>query len=709
MMAQDLSPDSPVGRVLAAAGGKPERAGKGWLVRCPAHADGTASLKVEVGNDGRALLSCKAGCDFASIVSSLGLEQQDMFPPREETTGMRPAQQAALTLADFCAAKKLDAAALQAFYVSEVIGPALEFRYPLLDGSWGRPRLRLALGKGGFRWRGQGELAAYTPDRCALARAEHYAVLVEGESDTLTLLSAGIPAIGCPGADTSHVLQVEHLAELTCVFISQEPDRGGETFVAGVKKRLAELEFLGAVHVLKMPPGVKDPSSFYLREPDTFGERVHALLVEAAKPPPGPLDAVWRTLGEWNVFSTEPAPRRWLLERPNPETSGRMGVLQLGKTGLLVSPGGVGKTLALVQLAISVATGRAWLDHFTTPNPGRVLLALAEEDIEEIHRRAYTVARAMRLTDEQIDLAAQNIVAMPLAGVHAALVESAGGRTVETDLLGELRKKLGEAEYRLVILDPLSRFAGGDTEKDNAAATRFVEAAESLAKGAGRPSVLIAHHTAKPPRADRAGPVSANDARGASALGAGVRWVANLEALADGDARFTVTKSNYAPKGDSLYLIRDFDQGGYLRALTLEESKRRTEARARDTAEQLSALQERICAVLEEASGTSKDTLSKTLGVRAQLVRSAVDELVKMGRVEKVGRYGFQLSGALLVRSSQVVPGRPADEQPGRPAGRPGGGAESPHPTGRPDEPGVGGEAQRVRDEQQGGQQELGR
>jgi hypothetical protein len=652
-MPHDVSADTPVGRVLAAAGGKQKRAGDGWLVRCPAHADGTESLKVAPGRDGRAVLTCHAGCDFADIVTALGLEQKDLFVDRDEPTGTRPAS-TSLTLVEFCDAKRLDAATLHNFGVNERSHfgrPALEFTYPTLDGGHARTRLRTALGKDGFRWLGQGDVAAYTPDRCALAREERFAVLVEGESDTLTLLCAGIPAIGLPGAKTTEKLTAKHLDGLTCVFLSQEPDAGGDAFVKGCKARLSELEYAGAVHVLKMPPGVKDPSSFYLREPATFTERFHQLLTDASKPPPGPLDGVWRTLSEWGVFSTEPPPRQWLLEQPNPQTNGatRIGVLQLGKTGLLVSPGGVGKTLALVQLALSVATGRAWFDHFTTPNPGRVLIALGEEDADEIHRRAYSVARAMRLTDEQIALAGQNIVAMPLAGVHAALVESAGGRTVETPMLEALRKKLSESEWRLVILDPLSRFAGGDTEKDNAAATRFVEAAESLAKLGGRPSVLIAHHTAKPPRGEgKPARASANDARGASGLIAGVRWVANLESV-KGGAQLTVTKSNYAPNGeDVLPLTRDFDQGGYLRAMSPEERKQRTEARVREAAEQMSALQERICVALEEAPGTSKVDLSKLLGVRAQMVRQAVDDLTSMGRVEKVGRYGFRKTGSLV-------------------------------------------------------------
>ncbi len=394
------------------------------------------------------------------------------------------------------------------------------------------------------------------------------------------------------------------------------------------------------------------------------------LLNGGQSKPTSPIDAAWRTLGELDALDNPPAPRQWLLERPDEETNGatRKGVLAMGKTGLLISPGGVGKTLVLVQLALAVATGRTWLEHFITSTPGRVLIALAEEDVEEIRRRVYSVARAMRLTDEQRQLAAQNIVSMALAGTNVALVESQGGRTTETTMLHELRKKLDASEWRLVILDPLSRFAGGDTEKDNAAATRFIEAAESLCKAPGSPAVLIAHHTAKPFRGPgRPASASANDARGASALKDGVRWVANLEALDGGDARLTVTKSNYGPAGSPIHLTRDFDQGGYLRILTNEERKNRETARSKREADELTVVHERIFVAVEEAPGVSKETLSKTLGIRAQEVRKGVDYLIEIGRIERLGRSGLQVCGSLLPEPSRPSQHRPDPSRDGRP------------------------------------------
>lgn len=76
---------SPVDLLLArleSAGMKPRKSGRGWLARCPAHEDRSASLSLGEGRDGRALLRCFAGCEMGDVVAALGLEVADLFPPR---------------------------------------------------------------------------------------------------------------------------------------------------------------------------------------------------------------------------------------------------------------------------------------------------------------------------------------------------------------------------------------------------------------------------------------------------------------------------------------------------------------------------------------------------------------------------------------------------------------------------------------------------
>lgn len=266
-----------------------------------------------------------------------------------------------------------------------------------------------------------------------------------------------------------------------------------------------------------------------------------------------------------------PPPRDWLLTRPKSECDREAeGFFPCGKVGILAAAGGTGKTMALIQLALAVATGEKWLGHYSTPKPGRVLLALGEEDAEEMRRRIHQAVTALNMTPQAKAHAMARIDVLPLAGEAVAFVNKdpktgeVGERLSIEQLREQLRERVqntegepGHEPWRLLVLDPLSRFAGPDSETDNAAATRFVQAVESLTKVPGNPAVLLAHHTTKSTRGKDTDSLDSTAARGASALVDGVRWVATLLAdkSDDSDELRTVTlqlaKSNYtapAPK-----------------------------------------------------------------------------------------------------------------------------------------------------------------
>ena len=50
-----------------------------WLARCPGHPDRTPSLSVAVGDDGRTLLHCHAGCPVDEITAGMNLTPADLF------------------------------------------------------------------------------------------------------------------------------------------------------------------------------------------------------------------------------------------------------------------------------------------------------------------------------------------------------------------------------------------------------------------------------------------------------------------------------------------------------------------------------------------------------------------------------------------------------------------------------------------------------
>ena len=300
---------------------------------------------------------------------------------------------------------------------------------------------------------------------------------------------------------------------------------------------------------------------------------------------PGSLGALWGWLGERNWPDSKPPQRRWLLQRPaapEEESAHPRGFLPLGKVGMLAAAGGVGKTMALAQLAVSVVTGRSWLEHYSVPaeSRGPVLLALGEEDEEEVQRRLYDIRLGLELSAEEWAEVKRGLLVLPLAGCPVQLVsaQARNGKPEETPFFRGLRQRIEGAgvDWRLLVLDPLSRWAGPETETDNFAATRFVAAVESLSQARGKPTVLLAHHTTKAARRGLdAGEATA--ARGASALTDGVRWVANLLRPEGAPLTLSLVKTNYTAPAPDVGLKRG--EEGVLRVLTPEEQRKAAEGK----------------------------------------------------------------------------------------------------------------------------------
>lgn len=63
---------------------KVRQSGKGYIACCPAHKDKSPSMNITEADDGKVLIHCFAGCRPSEICGALGLDEQDMFPPKPE-------------------------------------------------------------------------------------------------------------------------------------------------------------------------------------------------------------------------------------------------------------------------------------------------------------------------------------------------------------------------------------------------------------------------------------------------------------------------------------------------------------------------------------------------------------------------------------------------------------------------------------------------
>lgn len=77
---------SPIDSVLPQLTKVRRRQSAQWSACCPAHDDKGPSLSIRETPDGAVLLHCFAGCEVANIVAAIGLELQNLFPPRDRPT-----------------------------------------------------------------------------------------------------------------------------------------------------------------------------------------------------------------------------------------------------------------------------------------------------------------------------------------------------------------------------------------------------------------------------------------------------------------------------------------------------------------------------------------------------------------------------------------------------------------------------------------------
>lgn len=274
----------PIDLVLSRLDGV-RRTGDGYTARCPAHDDRQQSLSIGEGKNGEVLIHCFAGCKAEDIVAALGLTMADLYPQREKDNAKKPSPSSrGITVEELARDKGLPVELLKSVGVEQGIG-GVKITYKLADGSPApRQRWRRALkAKDGSSWlKGKGGPVPYGLWMLEkMRKRKDILFLVEGESDAWTLWYYGIPALGIPGADMAKTLELSHVELFPRLCIFQEPDRGGETFVAGVTERLASLGYTGQVLVMR-PDDFKDPNELHKSDPENFMRRF-GTLADASK------------------------------------------------------------------------------------------------------------------------------------------------------------------------------------------------------------------------------------------------------------------------------------------------------------------------------------------------------------------------------------------------------------------------------------------
>ena len=251
--------------------------------------------------------------------------------------------------------------------------------------------------------------------------------------------------------------------------------------------------------------------------------------------------------------------------------------LMVNTFGVLVSPGGTGKSMWLLQAAVSIAAGiDAWgLFGGVHPTAGPVILVSAEDPKIVLVNRMRVLQRAR--PDLFTKGMFQNLHIKPVIGKNWRLgtwSQTEYARSAEAEIL---KADINLLKPRLLGLDTFNRCLGGINENDNAAIGRVVCDLEALIDGSPTAG-LILHHTNKFAAQNDQGSTQ-QAARGASAITDNARYQANLMTMTekqfadfdieDDERRFwvemTVTKANHIAPVEPIWLHRE--EGGLLVAV----------------------------------------------------------------------------------------------------------------------------------------------
>lgn len=158
-------------------------------------------------------------------------------------------------------------------------------KIPYFDPDGKEATFRKRFANKDFRWKygSSGKIGLYGEWKLPAIRQVGYAAMVEGESDSQSMWYMGVSTLGVPGASMFKPHQAVLLQDLK-LYIHQEPDKGGETFLRKIIEGLREGGFIGKVYRWSCNQiGCKDPSAVYIKYGKEEAREKIMRLIEAAE------------------------------------------------------------------------------------------------------------------------------------------------------------------------------------------------------------------------------------------------------------------------------------------------------------------------------------------------------------------------------------------------------------------------------------------
>jgi hypothetical protein len=292
-------------------------------------------------------------------------------------------------------------------------------------------------------------------------------------------------------------------------------------------------------------------------------------------------------------IKSEENPQRWLVE----ELWGASSV------GVIGGAPKCAKTWLGLDMALSVATGTACLGRYKVPEPGPVLVYLAEDALPVVRERIGGMARHRGLDLAGVEV---HVITAPVLRLD---------RDPDRTRLWETARRL---RPQLLLLDPLVRLHGID-ENHAGEVAELLAYFRSLQRQLEL-SVLLVHHTRK-------------NAAGGAAAGQGLRGSSDIHAFGDSNLYLRRTKERLvlssehraAPASAPVHLELVATDAGTIHLEVIAELRAANGMRR--------SLEEQVIDLLAYGVVLTRAKLRESLGVKNERLGEALESLERAGRL----------------------------------------------------------------------------
>jgi hypothetical protein len=340
------------------------------MARCPAHDDDEPSLKVSVGDSGKLLLHCHAGCEQTDVLTAIDATPQMLDPLREER---RDEPEGEWT-------PRGPAVAVYPYYDEQETLLFQVLRTASKDFLQRRPD---PTRKSGYAWSLDGvRRVLYRLPQVISALADGHTVWIpEGEKDVHSLEALGLVATCSPGgAGKWRDEYAEVFPESAHVVVIADNDKPGQAHARAVATSLSARGVRVQIREAKVGKDVTD----HLQAGLSLDELLITHQPEEAAKPDLALDV-------WDYLAQDDGEMQWIIP----------GLVERGDRIMITAFEGHAKSTLLRQFAVAIAAG---LDPFDGKpiEPARVLYIDCENGDRQTRRALRWIMPAAKVYGSEV-------------------------------------------------------------------------------------------------------------------------------------------------------------------------------------------------------------------------------------------------------------------------------------------------------------------